>query len=75
MTGGTGGGVTAGQLQSHLAACYGIAISGLTELDTGVFRVARPDWVARLFPAAAGNRSSGHSRRSGTLPLKRPADG
>lgn len=48
MTGDNGGAVTAGQLRSHLETSYGGTISGLTELDAGVYRVARaggPDWV------------------------------
>jgi Ser/Thr protein kinase RdoA (MazF antagonist) len=43
------------RLQRHLEACYGIAVTRLSELDVGVFRVDRrdgPSWVARLFPAA-----------------------
>jgi Ser/Thr protein kinase RdoA (MazF antagonist) len=55
VTGDSSGAVTAGRLRSHLETSYGIEVSGLAELDAGVFRVARadgPDWVARLFPAA-----------------------
>jgi Ser/Thr protein kinase RdoA (MazF antagonist) len=43
------------RIAGHLQARYGIAVSGLTELDLGVYRVDRadgPDWVARVFPAA-----------------------
>jgi Ser/Thr protein kinase RdoA (MazF antagonist) len=42
-------------LPAHLERRYGVSVSGVTELDTGVYRVARPDgpdWVARVFPAA-----------------------
>jgi hypothetical protein len=42
------------RLQSHLQATYGIAVTSISELDLGVFRVERPDgprWVTRLFPA------------------------
>ena len=42
-------------LVGHLAACHGVEVTGLTELDLGVFRVERADgepWVARVFPAA-----------------------
>jgi Ser/Thr protein kinase RdoA (MazF antagonist) len=43
------------QLPSHLEQQYGIEVTAVTELDAGVYRVARagaPDWVARVFPAA-----------------------
>jgi hypothetical protein len=43
------------RLPAHLEHEYGIAITGVLELDVGVYRVARadgPDWVARVFPAA-----------------------
>ena len=39
----------------HLEACHGIAVTGLTPLDLGVYRVDRrdgPAWVVRVFPAA-----------------------
>ena len=39
----------------HLRVRYGIAVSGLAELDLGVYRADRADgpaWVARVFPAA-----------------------
>ena len=42
------------ELGSHLEARYGIEVAKLTELDVGVYRVARhdgPAWVARVFPA------------------------
>jgi methyltransferase (TIGR00027 family) len=42
-------------LPAHLEGQYGIAVTGLTELDVGVLRVDRsdgPSWVARVFPAA-----------------------
>lgn len=42
-------------LSGHLAATYAIAVTGLQQLDLGVFRVERrdgPDWIARVFPAA-----------------------
>ncbi|MDQ2726404.1 MAG: SAM-dependent methyltransferase [Actinomycetota bacterium] len=42
-------------LAEHLAATYGVAITGLRRLDAGVVRVDRadgPDWAARIFPAA-----------------------
>jgi hypothetical protein len=41
-------------LADHLGACYGIGVTGLAELDLGVFRVERAEgepWVARVFPA------------------------
>jgi Ser/Thr protein kinase RdoA (MazF antagonist) len=41
-------------LAEHLAARYDVEVTGLTELDLGVFRVDRADgdpWVARVFPA------------------------
>jgi Ser/Thr protein kinase RdoA (MazF antagonist) len=44
-----------GRITGHLQAQYGIAVSGLAELDLGVYRVGRADgpaWVARVFPAA-----------------------
>jgi Ser/Thr protein kinase RdoA (MazF antagonist) len=48
------------RLRTQLEASYGIRVTGLAELDVGVFRVGRPDgpdWVARVFsperPAAA----------------------
>ncbi|HEY6312604.1 MAG TPA: hypothetical protein VIY52_17630 [Streptosporangiaceae bacterium] len=43
------------RIARHLQARYGIAVSGLAELDLGVYRVDRADgpaWVARVFPAA-----------------------
>jgi Phosphotransferase enzyme family len=43
------------RLRSHLRAAYGIRVSSMTELDDGVWLVARsdgPDWVARWFPAS-----------------------
>ena len=42
-------------LADHLAACHAVEVTGLTELDLGVFRVERAEgepWVARVFPAA-----------------------
>jgi Ser/Thr protein kinase RdoA (MazF antagonist) len=42
------------RVAGHLQARYGIEVSGLTELDLGVYRVDRgdgPAWVARVFPA------------------------
>ena len=42
-------------LADHLAARHGVEVTGLTELDLGVFRVERAGgepWVARVFPAA-----------------------
>jgi len=41
-------------LADHLAACHAVEVTGLTELDLGVFRVERAagePWVARVFPA------------------------
>ena len=41
------------RLPAHLAERYRIAVTRLTELDLGVYRVDRrdgPSWVARLFP-------------------------
>jgi hypothetical protein len=52
------------RVAGHLRARYGVAVSGLAELDLGVYRVDRTDrpaWVARVFPpvraepAAAGD--------------------
>jgi Ser/Thr protein kinase RdoA (MazF antagonist) len=52
------------RIAGHLRARYGVAGSGLDELDLGVYRVDRTDgpaWVARVFPpvraesAAAGD--------------------
>lgn len=71
MTGDSSGAVTAGRLRSHLETSYGIEVSGLAELDAGVFRVARadgPDWVARLFPAAPAGRGGRGRRRSPGIP-------
>lgn len=58
---GDGGGLPANPLTrnvdglaGHLAERYGTAVTGLTELDVGVFRVDRAEgtpWVARVFPA------------------------
>jgi hypothetical protein len=42
-------------LPDHLRDRHDIRISGVSELDVGVFRIDRtdgPPWVARLFPAA-----------------------
>jgi Ser/Thr protein kinase RdoA (MazF antagonist)/predicted esterase len=42
-------------LADHLAARHGVEVTGLAELDLGVFRVERAEgepWVARVFPAA-----------------------
>ena len=42
------------RIAAHLHARYSVAVSGLTELDLGVYRVDRtggPAWVARVFPA------------------------
>jgi Ser/Thr protein kinase RdoA (MazF antagonist) len=42
------------RLAGHLQARYSVEVSGLTELDLGVYRVDRADgpaWVARVFPA------------------------
>jgi Ser/Thr protein kinase RdoA (MazF antagonist) len=42
------------RVAGHLQARYGVAVSGLAELDLGVYRVDRTDgpaWVARVFPA------------------------
>ncbi len=86
MTGDHGGAATAGQLRSHLETSYGGPISGLTELDAGVYRVAHaggPDWVTRLFPAgrpaAAATADAaileylaGHSYRSERLAAAEP---
>jgi Ser/Thr protein kinase RdoA (MazF antagonist) len=51
------------RLQSHLEATYGIAVTRISELDLGVFRVDQrsgPSWVARLFPAVrAVERAAG----------------
>ena len=52
------------RLAQHLGERYGLAVTGLTELDLGVYRVDHaggPAWVARVFPpirpqaAAAGD--------------------
>lgn len=42
------------RLRDHLATAYGIEVTGLAALDSGVFRVDRaggPAWVARVFAA------------------------
>jgi Ser/Thr protein kinase RdoA (MazF antagonist) len=42
------------RLPGHLVQIYGIEVAQVSELDVGVYRVARrdgPDWVARVFPA------------------------
>jgi Ser/Thr protein kinase RdoA (MazF antagonist) len=42
-------------LPAHLEERYGVPVSGVTELDLGVYRVGLGDgrdWVARVFPAA-----------------------
>jgi Ser/Thr protein kinase RdoA (MazF antagonist) len=42
------------RIAGHLQARHGITVSGLAELDLGVYRVDRADgpaWVARVFPA------------------------
>src|SRR5688500_1202502 len=42
------------RLGPHLESTYGIRVAKLTELDLGVYRVARsdgPSWVAKVFPA------------------------
>lgn len=42
------------RLRAHLQARYGIDVVAMTDLDVGVWHVARsdgPDWVARWFPA------------------------
>ncbi len=42
------------RLREHLEARYGIGVTAMTDLDVGVWHVARadgPDWVARWFPA------------------------
>ena len=47
-------GPTRDRIAWHLQARYSIAVSGLAELDLGVYRVDRTDgpaWVARVFPA------------------------
>jgi hypothetical protein len=43
------------RLPAHLEERHGVEVSGLSELDLGVYRVRRADgddWVARVFPAA-----------------------
>ena len=45
--------INSNRLLAHLASTYGVAVTGLSALDAGVFRVARadgPSWVARVFP-------------------------
>jgi methyltransferase (TIGR00027 family) len=42
-------------LADHIDHAYGVAVTGIEQLDIGVFRVERhrgPDWIARVFPAA-----------------------
>lgn len=42
-------------LPGHLETTYGISVSGIREIDVGVWRVSRadgPDWLARVFPTA-----------------------
>jgi len=59
------------RIASHLQARYSIAVSGLTELDLGVYRVDltdRPAWVARVFPAVrAGSAAAGDAEILGFL--------
>jgi hypothetical protein len=41
------------RLAQHLGERHGLAVTGLTELDLGVYRVDHadgPPWVARVFP-------------------------
>jgi Ser/Thr protein kinase RdoA (MazF antagonist) len=55
----------------HLQTRYSIAVSGLAELDLGVYRVDRADgpaWVARVFPSVrAGSAAAGDAEILGFL--------
>jgi Ser/Thr protein kinase RdoA (MazF antagonist) len=55
----------------HLQARYGIAVSGLAQLDLGVYQVDRADgpaWVARVFPAVRpGSAAAGDAEILGFL--------
>lgn len=59
------------RIARHLQARYGIAVSGLAELDLGVYQVDRaegPAWVARVFPAArAESAAAGDAEILGLL--------
>jgi methyltransferase (TIGR00027 family) len=70
-------------LDGHLRATYGISITGLRELDVGVFRVGRddgPDWIARVFPserpfeAAGGDAEILRLLERADFPAERCAD-
>jgi Ser/Thr protein kinase RdoA (MazF antagonist) len=55
------------RLAEHLEEIHGVTVSGLSELDRGVWRVRREDgddWVARVFP---GHRSSVSVDRDATV--------
>jgi Ser/Thr protein kinase RdoA (MazF antagonist) len=71
------------RLRSHLESTYGIAVSELTELDLGVYKVERPEgpaWVARQFPpgrpsgAAAGDADVLRYLATREFPAERCAD-
>jgi Ser/Thr protein kinase RdoA (MazF antagonist) len=56
----------------HLESVYGVSVSGMAELDLGVYRVERSDgpaWVARVFPAARAE-----SATAGDLEILRLVD-
>jgi Ser/Thr protein kinase RdoA (MazF antagonist) len=59
------------RITGHLQARYGVVVSGLAELDLGVYRVDRADgpaWVARVFPAVrAGSAAAGDAEILGLL--------
>jgi Ser/Thr protein kinase RdoA (MazF antagonist) len=70
-------------LATHLVRRYGIQVTGVTELDRGVYRVDRPDgpaWVARVFgperPAAQvdGDAAILRALQRAGFPAERCAD-
>ena len=70
-------------LDGHLRATYGISVTGVHELDVGVFRVQRddgPDWIARVFPperpfeAAGGDAEILRLLERADFPAERCAD-
>jgi hypothetical protein len=57
------------RIAGHLRARHGVAVSGLAELDLGVYRVDRADdgpaWVARMFPAVLIRPLTSHAMHLG----------
>jgi hypothetical protein len=55
------------QLAQHLNERYGLTVTGLTELDLGVYRLDHADgpaWVARMFPPIRPQAAAAATRRS-----------